>query len=97
MSRYYILPKGDELPYHQLKITWFSGLDPVEIASGDFILNEEAVKLLDSYPSKTVTVDEKEVNAKTELQKYPVKEAKDIIFKIYEEPVIIEGSKTIKK
>lgn len=92
MSKYYIIPKGEEKPFQKLLLNAYTGIDAIESEDGNFILNEEAVKLLDNFPGKTVTVNETEVIAKDTLKAYPVMEAKDVVFKVVitEEEIIKE-------
>jgi hypothetical protein len=79
MSKYLIIPEGDEKPFQKLLLTWHTGIDAID-AKDCFILNEEAFKLLDNYPTKTVSIGEVQVIAKDALKIYPLKDEKDIIF-----------------
>jgi hypothetical protein len=81
MEKFIIIPKGQEKPYQKVMLNWYTGIDAIETADGNFILNEEAVALLDKFPGFKVTIADKEVIAKDTLKAYPLKAAKDIIFK----------------
>ena len=92
MAKYYIIPKLQVTPYKRLLLAWHTGIDPAPLENGDYILNKEAVQLLDNFPFKTVIVNETEVNAKVELLKYPLVDEKDLIFKqTVAEQEIIKG------
>lgn len=81
MSKYYIIPRGSEKPFQKLILNSYTGIDAIETEDGNFILNEEAVELLDNFPYKMVTINDKEVIAKDSLKAYPLKAEKNIIFK----------------
>lgn len=81
MSKYYIIPRGSEKPYQKLILSWHTGIDATEVKDGNFVLNEEAVELLDNYPEKTVTVNKTEVIARDILKTYPITDIRDVIFK----------------
>lgn len=92
MSKYLIIPKGNEKPFQKLLLTPWNGIDAIEIASGDFIIGEVCIPELIKSPVN-ITISNKEVSAKTELLKYPLADETTIVFKIYEtieEPIIIE-------
>jgi hypothetical protein len=63
-------------------LNWFTGIDAIEAEDGNFILNEECLQLLKL--EKTV-IDKKEIDLKSTLSSYPIKDKKDIIFKVYSE------------
>jgi hypothetical protein len=82
MEKYLIIPRGKETPYRKLLLAWHTGIDPVVLANGDFILNDGCLDLVKNYPEKTVTVDAKIVTIENALKVYPLKNASEIIFKV---------------
>jgi hypothetical protein len=84
MEKYYVIPKGSEKPFQKLILNWHTGIDAIEASDGNYILNEEAVKLLDIYPEIFVNIDEKSISVSEEVVKFEIKELKDIVFKTTE-------------
>ena len=92
--KYYIIPKDLALKLKQVVLVWHTGVDGyVEIENGNFILSEWGFQKLGEY-KKQITVNDKEIQATSEILKCTLTDEKNIIFKTYEqigETEIIKG------
>jgi len=93
MEKYFIIPKEEQERF-DIKLEWFTAIEPIQIENGNYILNYSVMELLKKYDVLVVYFDkeiqqEKKVVAKEEILKYELKDRKDIVFKVYEEKIII--------
>jgi len=79
--KYLIIPKEIAISFKQVRLAWWWGIDPVEIADGTFIFNEDCYNLIENFPVKTVTIDSKKLTIENALKIYPLVDEKDIVFK----------------
>jgi len=87
--RYLVIPGIEAINFKQVRLVWWWGIDPVEIADGTFILNEDCYNLIENFPVRTVTINSKDLTVENALKVYPLVDEKDIVFKTYEvEPII---------
>ena len=98
-QKFVIIPDGQQKPFQKVMITWFDGIDAVQIKSGEWIIAESDYKRLPATltVTKTEIIDLKSVevvyNVKTELSKLPVVTLDKTDFKIEAieiEPIIIK-------
>ena len=66
-DRYIEIPEADAPALKQYKINWHTGIDPVQIKDGTWVLNIEAVNLL---PEKLVITDIAEKVITADLRVY---------------------------
>ena len=95
-ERYYVLPEKDTLVvyYKQYKITWYAGIDPVQLKSGEWVLSEKSYKALKTEfidTKKQVTVAQQ---VRDNMSKYPIRVIRQDEWKVLEEQL---GEKTIPK
>ena len=76
-----IIPKADVSLYRKKKITWFYGIDPVELKDGNFALPERVINDhvygMKRFPVKNRVVILPNSLSSTydkELEKYPIEE-----------------------
>lgn len=74
-----IIPKEQASKFRQIQITWFKGIDAVELKDGSWFIAESDFKDL---PSDIAINDESGSSAKDELIKFPVRDLQTGDFKI---------------
>jgi hypothetical protein len=79
MNEYYLIPNGSQEPYFKRLLTWFWGIDAIEIQSGDFVIPDAVDGDLDNFP----TTDARDLKA--ELNVFPKIDESEIVFNEYEQ------------
>jgi hypothetical protein len=82
-ERYYILPEKDTLAvyYKQYKVTWWWGIDPVQLKSGEWVISEECYKVLQSQFIDKKQAVQISTDLRTNIAKYPVRTVNKTEFK----------------
>jgi len=92
MSKYFIIPKESAEPYKkQVRFAWHWGVQAIELKNGTFALRKEVIEKAGlKFGEKSITVNDKECELSVEIEKYPLMDEKDIIFKVEAEQIIKE-------
>jgi len=72
-----IIPKAQAALYRKRKITWFHGIDAVELKNGDFVLSDRVINDMKRFPAKNreiILSDETKSTLDLELGKLPTQE-----------------------
>ena len=96
-EKYYIIPEAQAKEWKQYRITWYWGIDPVQIKSGEWIVSEDCYKLLKTDfiddAKQVSSVKVKADSVRIELVKYELRAVDKIVFKETEEPKLEEIKK----
>jgi len=92
MSKYFIISALEAEPYKkQMRYSWFFAIQAIELENGTFALRKEVVEKAGlKFGEKSITVNDKECELSVEIEKYPLMDEKDIIFKVEAEQIIKE-------
>lgn len=77
-----IIPKEQSTQYRRRLITWYYGIDAVELKNGDFVLPERVIKGIKKFDRKFKEIELPDHSISTvdiELTKFPTQ--KTVIFK----------------
>ena len=92
-DRYITIPEKDAPALKQYKINWHTGIDPVKIKDGTWVLPEKVIPLI---PSGIKILDAKKKIIATDLKEYLINKPVTILTKTaFKEPELIEESKEI--
>ena len=85
-EKYIIIPEKDAPALKQYKINWHTGIDPVQIKDGTWVL---PIKVIDMIPSNIKIIDVAEKEITTDLREYLISKPKKVLTIIdFKEPEI---------
>ena len=94
-QNYYVISDTTAANLKQYKITWFYGVDPVQLESGEWVISEQSYKdikekFVDDLDTKLATF-EKAAFVRQTVKDYPLRKVLPIEWKVSEiEPKVIE-------
>ncbi len=92
-QRFIIIPESTAKELKQFKVTWYWGIDPVQIKSGEWILSEESYKIAEQFIDKPLVIAEKAAYFRQTVDEYPIRVLRKEDFK---EPELFESINLIK-
>ncbi len=72
-QNYYVISDTTATNLKQYKITWFYGVDPVQLKSGEWILSEECYKIAEQFIDKPIVIAEKAAYFRQTVNEYPIR------------------------